>query len=155
MRAPIALAFALIFTSSAIASQAEDEADIRRLMDEYRDAYIAMDSHRVAAVFHQPYMFLASHTAETLATRKEVEDSVRPFLASLKARGYARSDWKNMRVKSFGNGIAIVSSGVVRYKADGSVLETVGLTYLLRKEPTGWKIAVLTPHSPEGVLSLP
>jgi ketosteroid isomerase-like protein len=142
-------------TNSAIAGQAEDEADIRRLMDGYRDAYIALDAHRVATVFHQPYMFLAPHTADTLATRKEVEDSVQAFLASLKARGYARSDWKKMRVKSFGNGIAIVSSGVVRYRVDGSVLETVGVTYLLRKELTGWKIAVLTPHSPEAVLSLP
>jgi hypothetical protein len=34
-------------------------------------------------------------------------------------------------------------------------LETIGATFLLRKEPSGWKIAVLTPHPPESVLTLP
>ncbi len=57
-------------------------------------------------------------------------------------------------VKLFGNGIAIVSTAAVRYKADGSVLESLGVTYLPRNALTEWKIAVLTPHSPETALSL-
>ena len=156
MKRRISLAL-LILVTSAMAAPAEDEAEIVALMAEYRDAFVAMDAQRVAAVFSEPYMFLppAPGTISSLANRVEVEASVRQQMARLKERGYARGELKTVRVKSFGNSTAIASTVWQRYKADGSALETIGATFLLRKEPSGWKIAVLTPHPPESVLTLP
>jgi ketosteroid isomerase-like protein len=153
----ISLALILILATSGMASPADDEADIVAMMSEYRDAFVAMDARRVAAVFSEPYTFLAPSPGpvSALTNRAEVEASVRQQMARLKERGYARGDLKTIRVKSFGNGTAIASTVWQRYKADGSVLETIGATFLLRKEPSGWKIAVLTPHAPESVLTLP
>jgi ketosteroid isomerase-like protein len=138
-----------------MAGLGEDEADITRVMTEYKDAYIAMDAHRIATFFDEPHMVLAQNASPALATRGELETWLRPVLERLKDRGYARSDYKNLRVKSFGNGIAIVSTGFTRYKADGTILETQGATYLLRKDTAGWKIAVVTVHTPDAALSLP
>jgi len=40
----------------------------------------------------------------------------------------------------------------VRFKADGSQLERVGLTYALRNTPEGWKIFLSATHTPESML---
>jgi len=157
MRFGTLVALSLTLATSAIAGPTEDEADILALMTEYREAFAAMDAPRAAALFSEPYMILvpAPGTVISLANRAEVEAAQRQQMTRLKDRGYARADWKTMRVKSFGNGIAIASTVWQRYKADGSALETIGATFLLRKEPSGWKISVLTPHAPESALTLP
>ena len=157
MKVRISLALLLFLVTSAMAGPADDEADIAALMTEYRDAFVAMDAHRVAAVFGEPFTLLAPPpgTVSALANRSEVEAWVRQQMARLKERGYERAELKTMHVKPFGNGTAIASTVWQRYKADGGVLETIGATFLLRRESSGWKIAVLTPHAPESVLALP
>ena len=47
---------------------------------------------------------------------------------------------------------ALASAVFVRHKTDGSELETVGATYLLRKTEGEWKIAVVTGHPPANVI---
>ena len=47
----------------------------------------------------------------------------------------------------------VLASGVfVRHKMDGSELETIGVTYVVRKTEGEWKIAVLTRHPPANVI---
>jgi hypothetical protein len=42
-----------------------------------------------------------------------------------------------------------LATGVaLRYKTDGQELERVGVTYLLYKAESGWKIAVVVLHDP-------
>ena len=46
-----------------------------------------------------------------------------------------------------------LASGVaVRYRADGSVLERIAVTYSLWSTDKGWKIFLSATHAPEGVL---
>ena len=59
MKVRISLALLLLLVTSAMAGLADDEADIAALMTEYRDAFVAMDAHRVAAVFGEPFTLLA------------------------------------------------------------------------------------------------
>jgi hypothetical protein len=40
----------------------------------------------------------------------------------------------------------LVTGVALRYKVDGKELERVGVTYVLHKVDTGWKIAVLILH---------
>jgi hypothetical protein len=40
----------------------------------------------------------------------------------------------------------------VRHKTDGSELETIGATYVLRKTEGEWKIAVVMGHPPANVI---
>src|SRR5262245_42329986 len=156
MRVLIAMALVAL-TASAVAGSVEDEADIKTMMADYRDAFVAMDAHRVAAVYAEPFTFLPPAPAKVvvLANHTEAEAALQKTMAGLKERGYARGDATTMRVKSFGNGVAIASAVWVRYKIDNSVLETIGATYLLRREPSGWKIAVVTGHAPDAALTLP
>ena len=54
-------------------------------------------------------------------------------------------------VKSLSATATLVTGVAVRYKLDGQELERVGLTYVLHKGDTGWKIAVLIIHDTDEV----
>lgn len=47
---------------------------------------------------------------------------------------------------------ALASGIAVRYRADGSVLERVAVTYQLWNTGKGWKIFLSATHAPETVL---
>ncbi len=55
-------------------------------------------------------------------------------------------------MKILARDIALVSAIFVRYRADGSELETGGNTYLLHKTEADWKIVVITSHPPTNVV---
>ena len=47
---------------------------------------------------------------------------------------------------------ALASAVVVRHKTEGSELETIGATYVLRKTEGEWKISVIMRHPPANVI---
>jgi ketosteroid isomerase-like protein len=55
-------------------------------------------------------------------------------------------------VKLLDQTTALASAVFVRHKTDGSELETIGATYVLRKTEGEWKIAVVTRHPPANVI---
>lgn len=144
----------LILSSSAVAGPTEDEAAATKLMNEYLESIATLDAHRVSAHFNEPFMLVTAANTNALATRADVEAWLKPAYSQLKDRGYARSDWAPLRVKALSNGVVIASARFVRYKNDGSELETLGATYLLRNTNDGWRIVVLTPHPASTALSL-
>jgi hypothetical protein len=55
-------------------------------------------------------------------------------------------------VKLLDQTIALASGVFVRHKTDGSELETIGATYVLRKAEGEWKIAVVWRNPPANVI---
>ena len=47
---------------------------------------------------------------------------------------------------------ALASGVFVRHKTDGSELETIGATYVLRETEGEWKISVVVRHPPASVI---
>jgi hypothetical protein len=66
--------------------------------------------------------------------------------------GVARSEWAEAHCKQLSATLVVAGIVVVRYGAGGGELERVGCTYLVQKTSAGWKIAVVTSHSPDTVL---
>ena len=66
-----------------------------------------------------------------------------PTMEDLRARDYRRSELSLQQVSSLSSTTALARGVAVRYKADGHELERAGITYLLHKAETGWKIAVI------------
>jgi ketosteroid isomerase-like protein len=145
------LVLALVSPLGAAAQEAEEAT---KSLNDYLAAVISLDAGRAAQYFHEPYMLLTAANTKIYASRAEVEASLKPAYAELKERGFARSEWAKLRVKSLGSGVAIASAVAVRFKIDGQELQRIGVTYLLRKTPEGWKIAVLTLHDPSAALPL-
>lgn len=82
----------------------------------------------------------------------EIEARYGDRLKNLKRHGYSYSKRSEIHVKMLAHNIALVSAIYVRYRADGSELETGGNTYLLHKTDAKWKIVVITSHSPATVV---
>ena len=154
MKYMFGLALLLLLSCPAVAGPAEDETAATTLMNEYLESVATLDPHRASAHFNEPFMFVTATNTNAFATRAEVEAWLKPGYSQLKDRGYARSYWAPLRVKALASGVVIASTRFVRYKTDGSELETLGATYLLRNTNDGWRIVVLTPHPASAALSL-
>ena len=154
MKRILGLTLLLLFSCFAVAGPAEDEAAATQLMNEYRDSFASLDAHRTSMHFNEPFMVVTAASTSSFATRLDVEEWFKPPLSQLKDRGYGRSEWAPLRVKALGSGVVIASGRAIRYKADGSELETVGATYLLRSTKDGWRIAVITLHPASMALAL-
>jgi NTF2-like protein (DUF6841) len=69
-----------------------------------------------------------------------------PAMKDLRARGFHRSELSARNVESLSATATLVTGVAVRYKVDGQELERVGVTYVLHKADSRWKIAVLIVH---------
>jgi len=59
-----------------------------------------------------------------------------------------------MAVKLLGQNVALVSVVAQRQAKDGTVVEKVSGSYVLRRADTGWKIAALVGHPPADFIKL-
>lgn len=132
----------------------DGDAGVLKTFDEYLKASFSLDAKRVATYYDEPFMYVTSAKTVTTATRTEAEALLKPGFAALKENGYARTEFPKLGSRSLGDGLAIVSGLGVRYKADGTQLASFGITYLWRKAPAGWKLAVMTVHDPSKILRL-
>ncbi len=152
MRSLVAFVLACTLGHFAFASPSDDEAGAKRMLDEYFAAYPSLDAHRVAQYFDQPHTLVTAEKSQVMANRAEVEAALNAFFPQLKARGYGHSEAAASQVRSLDDGLVFASVRVIRYKTDGSVLQTLGATYLLRRAAEGWRIAVITIHPASTVI---
>lgn len=137
--------------SSSVAAGDDKEAVIRVLSD-YYNAFSKLDVQAVLPYFHEPCFLIGPGGVAATSTHAALTAMLTPAMEGLRARGYARSELSMLHVKPL-SATTILASGIaVRYKADGQELERVGVTYLLHKADSGWKIAVLVAHDMDKVL---
>ena len=99
-----------------------------------------------------PFVAILPQEVRVLPTAADVEKFFGAARQDLKERGYSHSELLEVHVRLLGATVALVSSLFTRYKTDGSVLATLGATYVLRKTDGVWKIAVITVHPAKDVI---
>jgi uncharacterized NTF2-like protein DUF6841 len=162
MGRPVAIilcAALLVFASAKWAEAQGDKQAVVQTINDYFASFADLgptfDIQRALSFFHEPSMLVVTGRASTFPTRGDAEAGwVKAFVARQRERGYARQEVAQTHVKQMSAGVALASVEVVRYKADGQVLEQVGASYALRKTNDGWKIAVVIAHDPGSVLRL-
>jgi hypothetical protein len=102
--------------------------------------------------FHQTVLLIGPPGVLAAPTFAVLASIFVPVIEDLRARGYGRSDLRLQQVKLLSATAALASGVARRYKADGQELERVGVTYLLHKADTGWKIAVVVLHDTDEVV---
>jgi len=115
------------------------------LADYYR-AFSNLDLQTVLPYFHEPSLFIGPQGVYAASTYALVEAAIKPVMADLRSRGYARSELIVRNVQSLSSTAALVVGVAVRYQLDGHEMERVGVTYVLHKTAGGWKIAVFIVH---------
>ena len=130
-------------------SSVNDEAEVVQVLTDYYSAFSTLNVETVLAYFHEPSLVIGPQGAFAAPTRALLPTAFKPVMESLRARGFGRSELSVQNVKVLSATATIVTGVAIRYKLDGQQLERAGVTYVLHKTDTRWKIAVLILHDPQ------
>ena len=123
-----------------------EETVVTRVLADYYDAFSTLEVHAVLPYFHEPSVLIGPQGVFAAPTYAVLTTAFTPAIEGLRARGFGRSELSVRNVKSLSATATLVTGVAVRYKVDGQELERVGVTYVLHKADTRWKIAVLIVH---------
>ena len=131
----------------------DDQAAVRRVLTEYYSAFSTLDAGAVLPYFHEPSMMVVPGVGVIATPTHEVLTAVfKVSMEALQARGFARSELTNLNLKRLSATTMLAGGIAVRHRADGQELDRAGVTYLLHKTDSAWKIAVLVVHDADGAL---
>jgi ketosteroid isomerase-like protein len=131
-------------------------ADAATVIHEAETAYTAYANHfnakdiaGVCRYIAAPYvMLIGAHPTMIAETPEKVRAQFDGALAGMVGRGWVRSDFKVVHVVPLSNDHALLLSDIVRYKADGSVLETGRYLYTIHRADPNWQITGVTDVAP-------
>jgi hypothetical protein len=156
-RTPIVLTI-LILLATGLAAQnpplsdaevAEVGREARAVIETYYRLFNQRDPRGMSEkLFHIPWIYLNPDGTRLFESREETAALFEESLASIVPRGWARSEFPNPTVCVLSLGAATVSGNFYRYKTDGSVLSEHGVTYVVGKTETGWRVVSLASHPP-------
>ena len=131
----------------------DDKGAVARALTDYYAAFSTLDAHAVAPYFHEPSLLISPEGVGATPTRAAVIAVFQPSMDALRARGFAKSELTNLRLKRLSAASVIAAGVAVRRKSDGQELERSGVVYLLQKTNAGWQIAVIVIHDADDALS--
>ena len=126
-------------------------ATIATFFDEIAASFGGGDVPRFRALYHLPAMVVMPQGAYALRDSAEFDTFFGAILERLRAQNFACSAYERLSIKTLAPGMALAAMHWTRYRADGSVLETLGATYTLIERDGGWRIVALAGHGPEAV----
>ena len=122
-----------------------DNAALRMLADYYR-AFSTLEVQAVWPYFHQPSMLIGPQGVFAVPTLAALATVFSPMMEGLRSREFGRTELSVGYAKSLSASATLVTGIAVRYRRNGQELERAGVTYVLHKAETGWKIAVIILH---------
>lgn len=124
---------------------------IAAFFDDIAASFGGGDLPRFRALYHLPAMVVMPQGAYAIRDTAEFDGFFGGTLERLRTQNFARSAYKRLSVKTLAPGMALAAMHWTRYRADGSVLETLGATYTLIERDGGWRIVALAGHGPDAV----
>jgi len=111
----------------------------------YANHFNAKDMAGVCRYIAAPYvMIIGAHPTMISHTEEDVRKQFDGALAGMVSRGWVRSDFKVVNVTPLSKDHALLVSDIIRYKADGSVLETGRYCYSIHRAEPNWQITGVT-----------
>jgi len=124
------------------------QSETARVLADYYAAFSTLDVQAFLPYFHEPCLLIGPDGMFPASTHAVLATAFTTPMEDLRSRGYDRSELNVRHTKALSETAELVTGIAMRYKADGQVLERVGVTYVMHKNNTGWKIAVLILHDP-------
>lgn len=122
-----------------------DDAALRTLADYYR-AFSTLEVQAVWPYFHEPALLISPQGVYAAPTLAVLAAAFTPIMEGLRSREFSRSELSVGSVKALSASATLVTGVAIRYRRNGQELERAGVTYVLHKAETGWKIAVIILH---------
>ena len=126
-----------------------DQEEVIRVLHAYYSATSTLNVDAVLPYFHEPSLLIVPQGVFAATTHTLLATVVGPTLEGLRARGFDRTELNVQYHKSLSATATLVRGVAQRYKLDGQALDQAGVTYVLHKTASGWKIAVLILHDPD------
>ncbi len=115
----------------------------------YVKAFETLQPEAVVPYYHEPCLFMSPQVVMTLQSSANVVAFFTTVMAGLRGDGYASSAFPHLRVRMLSDVVATVEGVGTWKRADGTELRRFGLTYTLRRNDSGWRIAVAVVHDPQ------
>ncbi len=131
-----------------------DRAAVTQVLTDYYKAVSSLEVHAILPYFHQPCLLVGPQGAVAVTTPEELAAAFKPALEGFRARAFGRTELTLWRLEELSGNTALASGVAVRYRTNGEELDRAGVTYLLRKDDAGWRIAVLAVHDADRALVL-
>lgn len=131
-----------------------DEDSILAVLRGVEAAFSDADLPRYLSFFHSSYLIMAPAGVIVPSSEDEALALLRSQIENLRARGYSRSELDRTTVKVLSATTALAAVEWIRHKADEEELERLGATYAFFKGEHGWKIVMVTVHSPATLVEL-
>jgi ketosteroid isomerase-like protein len=115
----------------------------------YAGAFNDENIDGVVRYISAPYvMTIGANAPMVMDSPEHVRGLFERSLAGMKGRGWAKSDFKTVHIWPLSNDHALLMTDIIRYKADGSVLETGRYIYSVRRAAPSWQITGVTDVPP-------
>ena len=127
----------------------DDKAAVTRMLTDYYSAFSELDVQAILPYCHEPCLLISPQGVAAMPTFAAMVATYTPLMEALRARRYARSELTRLHVKRLSTTTTLASGIAVRYNAAGQELEGLeraGVTYLLQKAGSRWKISVTVIH---------
>ncbi len=133
----------------------DDKAAVTRVLNEYYSAVSRLDARAIPPYFHEPSVLIVpGRGVIATPTHATVRAVFTALIEALRAGGFARTELNSLHVKRLSATTMLAGGIAVRYKTDGQELDRAGVTYLLHKTDSAWKIAVVVVHDVDSALRL-
>ena len=127
-------------------------SDVETVSHEAETCYTAYANHfnnkdmaGVCRYIAAPYVMVIGARPTMIAdTPEKVRAQFDGALADMVRRGWMRSDFKVVNITPLSKDHALLVSDIVRYKADGSVMETGRYCYSIHRADPNWQITGVT-----------
>jgi ketosteroid isomerase-like protein len=117
-----------------------------QVLTDYYAAFSTLDVDAFLPYFHEPCLLIGPEGMFAAPTHAVLATAFATPIEDLRTRGFGRSELDVRHTKALSETAELVTGIAMRYKADGQELERVGVTYVMHKNDSGWKIAVLILH---------
>jgi hypothetical protein len=128
---------------SSPSSIENDQAGVVRVLHEYYSAFSTLHVEAVLPFFHEPSLLISPQGVFAATTHTLLAAAISPTMEGFRARGFGRTELCVRNLKLLSSTASLVEGVARRYKLDGQELDQAGVTYVLHKADSGWKIAVI------------
>jgi hypothetical protein len=122
------------------------QASVARVLHDYYSAFSTLNVEAVLPFFHEPALLISPQGVFAATTHTLLAAALSPTMEGFRARGFGRSELSVRNLKLLSATASLVEGVAQRYKLDGQELDQAGVTYVLHKGDSGWKIAVIVTY---------
>lgn len=110
---------------------------------DYYKAFSTLELNACVPFFTLPCMFIGRRGTFAVANREDLARVLGPAIEALRSKDYQRSEFLEPQLTTLTESTVLARGVAVRYRASGTELERVPISYLVHQTGEAWKIAVV------------